>query len=78
MNVERLFKIVTMSLTTDSLKLEQELERVINSDLNITEKTETIKTLLSKIVTTEASTAKFLTMMTNTNNTHTNQSQDGK
>ena len=67
-----------MSLTTDSLKLEQELERVINSDLNITEKTETIKTLLSKIVTTEASTAKFLTMMTNTNNTHTNQSQDGK
>lgn len=57
-----------MDLTTDSLKLEQELERVINSDQEIQYKTESIKSLLSRMVTIEASLIKFTSMMNNNNN----------
>jgi thymidylate synthase len=68
MNTERLFKIVIMDLTTDNFKLEQELERVINSDKNTDLKTQTIKLILSKMVSIDASITKFTSMFNNNNN----------
>jgi hypothetical protein len=77
MNGERIFKIVMMELTSDSLKLEEELERTVNSDIDVNEKTIKIKDLLSQIAITEASIAKF-TNMVSTNNNELNNEQNGK
>ena len=57
-----------MDLTTDKLKLEEQLEKTINSDMDIHVKTQSIKSLLSQIVTNETSMAKFSHMMNNDNN----------
>ncbi len=54
-----------MDLTTDNLKLEQELERVINSNKEISTKTKKIKSILSKIVSIDASIIKFSGMINN-------------
>ena len=54
-----------MDLTSDVLKLEDELERVINSNLEITKKTNKIKSLLTKITNAEASILKFNGMVSN-------------
>lgn len=67
MEVEKLFKIVILELTTDNLKLEFELENTINSNLTVDEKTSKIKDLLSKIVNTEAMLTKFNSMVSNNN-----------
>jgi len=69
MNGERLFKIVMMELTSDSLKLEEELEFTINSDMDVNSKTTKIKELLFNIATIEISISKFTSMVsTNQNN----------
>ena len=65
MNSNRLFQIVVMDLTSDVLKLEDELERVTNSNLEITKKTNKIKSLLTKITNAEASILKFNGMVSN-------------
>ena len=57
-----------MDLTADNLKLEHELEISMNSNLEIGEKVEKIKLLLSKIVTNEASLTKFTNLVSNNNN----------
>lgn len=57
-----------MDLSSDALKLEAELERTINSDLEIHLKVEKIKTLLKSIVANEASIGKFNNMITDNNN----------
>ena len=57
-----------MELTSDNLKLEAELEKTINSDLEINEKTNTIKTILAKMVAIDGSIVKFTNMITNNNN----------
>lgn len=54
-----------MELTTDNLKLEEELERTMNSDSDITFKTTKIKEILHKIVITEAMITKFTGMASN-------------
>jgi len=63
MNTERLFKIVIMELTNDIMKLEQDLEAYINSELDANAKLAVVKSTLSKIVTAEASLTKFTKMM---------------
>ena len=68
MNGERLFKTILMELNLDSIKLEDELETVINSDMNINDKTLKIKELLTKIAITEASITKFSSMVSINNN----------
>ena len=65
MNTERLFNIIVTDLTSDKLKLEQELERVINSELETETKTKTIKCLLTTLATTELSLTKFVSMVEN-------------
>lgn len=56
-----------MDLTTDNLKLEDELERTINFDQEIVFKLEKIKTILSKMVAIDSSIVKFTSMMNNNN-----------
>ena len=77
MNGERIFKIVMMELSSDLLKLEEELECSINSDIDVNTKTIKIKELLSQIAITEASMAKF-TSMASINNNELNNEQNGK
>jgi len=68
MNTERMFKIIVMELSSDKLKIEQELERIINSDMEISVKTKKIKYLLAKLVIAESSISKFANMLNNENN----------
>jgi len=80
MDVERLFKIVMMDLNSDILKLEDELESTINSNLDVNKKTKKIKKLLSKMVMIEASIVKFTNMVStnNNNNNILNNEQNGE
>lgn len=58
-----------MELTSESLKLEEELESTINSDMDVNSKTTKIKELLFNIATIETSISKFTSMVsTNQNN----------
>lgn len=57
-----------MELTSDNLKLEDELERIVNSDIDIDIKIYKAKDLLARMVTIDGSIAKFTSMMTNNNN----------
>ena len=57
-----------MDLSSDGLKLEAELEKTINSDLDINLKVGKVKNLLKDIVANEASIAKFTNMITDNNN----------
>lgn len=68
MNQERIFKLVQMELSTDQLKLESELERIINSKLETNKKIAKVKTILAKLVTIEASMVKFITLTSSTDN----------
>ncbi len=67
-----------MELTTDTLKLEQELERVINSDSDTEQKIALIKSILSKMAVVEASLLKLASMTNNTNNNNTTPEKDGQ
>jgi len=71
MNSERLIKIVMMELASDQMKLEDELEKTINSDMEINVKLISIKSLLSQMTAIDASIAKF-TSMTNNNKNNNN------
>ena len=70
MNADRLFKIIISDLTSERLKLEENLENVINSDLEIDYKVATVKELLKEITLTESSLIRFTNMLSDdeTNN----------
>jgi len=68
METQRTIKLVLMELAVDNLKLEDQLERTINSDSEINNKTERIKTILAQIVAVEASITKFTSLITPKNN----------
>lgn len=65
MNTERVFNIIVTNLTADKLKLEEEIERAVNSDIDTEIKISRIKNLLSNLVTTELSLTKFMSMVNN-------------
>ena len=78
MNIERLTKILLMDLTSDNLKLEDELEKTINSDLEINHKISEIKRLLTKINETEANISKYRNMINfDKNNDNKKEEQNG-
>jgi len=77
MNTERIFKIVMTDLSGERLKLEEDLERVINSNSESEFKTQQIKSIVSRIVIVDASLAQFSSMMNN-NNTNKNETENGK
>lgn len=66
MNTERLFTIILMDFSLEKLKIEEELQNVINSDTVVGEKLSTIKSLVNRLVSIDASIVKF-TELTNTN-----------
>jgi hypothetical protein len=74
MNTERLFNVVMMELTTDKMKLEDELEMVINSKDSIDQKSARIQTILARLTNLENSIAKFSNLINNNNNN--NQKED--
>jgi len=79
MNAEKLFTIIVTELSTDLLKQEVELERVINSVVDTDTKISDIKTCLEKISIIEMSLHKFNNMINiNNNNNIPKQNKDGE
>ena len=68
MNTERLFNVILLELTTDRMKLDDNLEHVINSKETIDKKTIKIKQLLTEIANNETSIVKLQSMLNNNNN----------
>jgi hypothetical protein len=56
-----------MDLSSELLKLEEELENTVNSKLEINEKINTVKKLLNNLSITELSINRFNNMMTKNN-----------
>jgi hypothetical protein len=72
MNSDRLFKIIISDLSSEKMKNEEELERIINSVMETDLKISTIKSILREISLTELSIAKFSGMLkVNDNNNNT-------
>ena len=63
MNAERLFKTVMLDLTSKQSKLEDELERVINSEEPLAQKTEKIASFLKELSLIELSLTRFNSMI---------------
>jgi hypothetical protein len=76
MNTERLFKIVMTDLSCERLKLEEDLERIVNSDTESDFKLQQIKSIVSRIAIVDASLAQFSSMINN--NTIKNETENGK
>ena len=66
-----------LDLTSSLTKLEDDLERAINSKLSLEEKSIKVRQLLDKIVSIEASIAKFNSMLISNNNENTNTQENG-
>ena len=64
MKTEKLFKLVLMELTSDSIKLELELEKMINSDDDVSLKIIKIKQILKQMNDNESSVIRFTNMIT--------------
>lgn len=69
MKTERIFNVILLELSSEKIKIEDDLERIINSDTDIEFKTKTIKELVVKLNTVEASIIKFNDMISNNNKT---------
>lgn len=69
MNTERLFNVILLELSTDKLKLEDDLEQTINAQYDIGFKADKIKDILDKLSKTETTIARLKAMLTNNNNT---------
>jgi prophage DNA circulation protein len=65
--MERFFNIIMSDLTSEKMKLEEELEFAINSKDDIHTKVSNVKDLLNKIIINEASIIKFASMIPNNN-----------
>lgn len=68
MNTERLFSLLMSDMAMDKMKLEDDLERIINNkDMTIEVKMKEAKTLLYRISTTENAIATFSNLLNNNN-----------
>ena len=68
MNTERLFNLVMSDMAMDKLKLEDELERIINNkDMSIDVKMLETKSILYRISNTENAIATFSNLLNNNN-----------
>ena len=68
MNTERLFNLVMSDMAMDKLKLEDDLERIINNkDMSIDVKMLETKSILYRISTTENAIATFSNLLNNNN-----------
>lgn len=65
----RIFDLVTKSIEVDILTSEEEIERLINSDdISTSEKIESIKKNLDKIINSQLIMTKWITYASNPNN----------
>jgi hypothetical protein len=68
MNTERLFNLVMSDMAMDKLKLEDDLERIINNkDMSIDVKMLETKSILYRISNTENTIATFSNLLNNNN-----------
>ena len=72
MNSERVFNIILADLALEKMKLEEDLERTINIDMDINIKVEKVKNFINKLSMTELSIAKFTGMLNVNNNNKQN------
>lgn len=68
MNTERFFEAMAFKLSLDQKRLDDELERNVNLDLNLDDKLYQVETTLQKMVNLEAVVNKFNEMVKSTNN----------
>lgn len=68
MNTQRLFNVVLLEWSTEKLKIEDDLERVIASGDDIDDKSHRIKQLVARLTTVEANIEKFNSMVSVNNN----------
>lgn len=78
MNTERLFNAVLIAYSSEQIRLEDKLETVINSTMDIDSKIDEIKSLLAKIATNEASINKFKDMVSINNNNNNNENEQNE
>ena len=77
MNTQRLFNVVLLDWSTEKLKIEDDLERVIASDDDINSKSYRIRELVDRLTTVEANIEKFNNMVSvNNNENNENQKQN--
>jgi uncharacterized protein YoxC len=77
MNTQRLFNVVLLDWSTEKLKIEDDLERVIASDDDINTKSYRIRELVARLTTVEANIEKFNSMVSiNNNENNENQKQN--
>ena len=68
MNTERIFNLVMMDMSVDKLKIEDDLERVINdTNIDIDTKVTTVKKLLYELSNTENAITTFSNIINNNN-----------
>lgn len=74
MNTERFFEAMAFKLSLDQKKLDDKLERVVNSDMPLEKKLDKVGSLLQKMVNLEGMVKKFneMVQMTNNNNNKEN------
>jgi len=65
MNTQRFIELVISDMTTEKLRLEAELERSVNLDIDTDSKVFTVKKLLKDIAICELSLSKFMAMLNN-------------
>lgn len=74
METNRIIAIIMSELSLDNLKLQESLEKTINSTEDIDMKIMNVKSILAKLATNEQMITKFQTLVSpNNNNLNTNQ-----
>lgn len=68
MNTERFFEAMAFKLSLDQKKLDDKLERVVNSDIPLENKLDKVELLLQKMVSLEGIVNKFNEMVQSTKN----------
>ncbi len=68
MDTNRVLNIILTDMTLANLKAQEELERIINSDIELTNKLKHVSDLLETISLNELKIAKFQGMITTKNN----------
>lgn len=66
-----------MDLSSTQAKIEDKLEKTINSDMALDKKTELVKSLLVELTQTEMAITKFSSMLVQNNNENINTEQNG-
>lgn len=68
MKTERLFNVILLELSSEKLKIEDNLDRIVNSDTDIEFKAKQVIELVSKLNDIESSIVKFNDMISNNKN----------